>query len=357
MLVSLCVVAYNEEDYLKNLFTDFSNQTYDHSLIEIVLVDSMSTDRTKKIMKNFKSNNNTFKDIKIVDNPKKKQAPGWNQAIKNFTGDVIIRIDAHASIPPEFVEKNIKCLKSGENVSGGRRPNIIDGDSNWKKTLLAAESSMFGSSIAPYRRSVNEKTYVKSMFHAAYKREVFERVGGLNENLGRTEDNELHYRIRKAGYKLCFNQDIISYQHTRNNLKKMIKQKFGNGYWVGLTSGVYLKCLSTYHFIPFIFILGIILTTVLATLGYTIMAKIMWSAYGVVAVLMAMLTIRKEKFNVTLVSLPVLFLLLHVSYGVGTLYGLIKMPFWRKNYKACEAINNVRKTLLTNVDLKNEVNK
>lgn len=345
MLVSLCVVAYNEEEYLPNLFNDFYSQTYDHSLIELVLVDSMSTDKTREIMQEFKNRNNSFKDIKIIENPKKKQAPGWNEAIKTFTGDVIIRVDAHASIPAEFVEKNIKCLESGEKISGGQRPNIIDGDSSWKKTLLIAESSMFGSSVAPYRRSSEKKTYVKSMFHAAYRREVFEKVGGFNENLGRTEDNELHYRMRKLGYRLCFNQDIISYQHTRNSLKKMMKQKYSNGYWIGLTSGISMGCLSIYHFIPLVFVLGIISTTALAVLAYSIFAKIMWGSYIIVSLFMAILSIKKEKFNITLLSLPILFFLLHISYGAGTLWGLIKMPSWKKRYKESESINQVRETL------------
>ena len=51
------------------------------------------------------------------------------------------------------MEKNVKVLESGEYVSGGLRPNIIDESTPWKETLLLAEQSMFGSSIAPYRRS------------------------------------------------------------------------------------------------------------------------------------------------------------------------------------------------------------
>jgi glycosyltransferase involved in cell wall biosynthesis len=357
LLVSLCVVAYNEEDYLPGLFNDFCNQTYDHSLMEIVLVDSMSTDRTNKIMQEFKSKNTKFKDVKIIKNLKKKQAPGWNQAIKTFTGDAIIRIDAHSSIPPDFVEKNVKYLQSGENITGGQRPNIIDGDSKWKKILLIAENSMFGSGIAPYRRRTQKKINVKSMFHAAYRREVFEKVGGFNENLGRTEDNEIHYRIRMAGYKLSFNQDIISYQHTRSNLRKMMKQKFNNGYWIGLTSGVCIRCLSTYHFVPLAFVIGILFTTLLAVFGAPQLAILMWGIYAITSIVMSILSVRKEKFNVLLLILPLLFFLLHISYGIGTLVGLIKMPRWKKNNKCCEAIDDVKMALQKSVAFESELAK
>ncbi len=62
--------------------------------------------------------------------------------------------------------------------------------------MLLAEKSIFGSSIAPYRRNIG-KRYVSSIFHGAYSREVFENTGLFNENLARTEDNEMNYRIIK----------------------------------------------------------------------------------------------------------------------------------------------------------------
>ena len=278
MTVSLCVIAYNEEKFLPNLLEDLAKQTYPHELIEIVLVDGNSSDQTKQVMMNFRDSEKSFKEIKVLDNPKRIQAAGWNVAISHATEDVIIRIDAHTHIPAEFTEKNMRLQESGEYVTGGVRPCVIEDPNAWKNTLLEVENSLFGSSIAGSRHS-NEKKYVKSMFHAAYRREVFEKAGLFNESLLRTEDNEMHYRVRNAGYKLCFDPDIVSYQYARSSLKKMIKQKFGNGYWIGLTTGVCPGCISIYHFVPFAFILGILFTTILAFLGVWQIAAMMWSAY------------------------------------------------------------------------------
>ena len=125
MIVSVCVVAYNEEKVLGNLLNDIKAQDYEHSKIEVVLIDSMSTDHTKDIMRDFQQQtSDDFKKIQVLENLKKKQASGWNVAIRNFSGDVMIRVDAHASIPPEFVRKNVEILESGEMVSGGPRPNM-----------------------------------------------------------------------------------------------------------------------------------------------------------------------------------------------------------------------------------------
>ena len=58
----------------------------------------------------------------------------------------------------------------------------------------------------------------------------------------------------------------------------------------------------------------------------------MWSLYGTLALVMTAISIykAKEKRNVTNFLLPIIFLLLHFSYGIGTVVGLVKMPKWVK---------------------------
>ena len=161
MTVSLCVVAYNEEYFLPKLLKDFEEQTYPHECIEIVLVDGLSTDKTKQIMTDFSKNNTSFYSIQILDNPKRVQAAGWNVAIGKARGDVIIRIDAHSHIPTDFTAKNMALQEKGEYVTGGVRPCLIDTETPWKNTLLEVENSMFGSSISKGRKNT-KPSYVKS---------------------------------------------------------------------------------------------------------------------------------------------------------------------------------------------------
>lgn len=324
MLVSFIVVAYNAEKKLLNLLRDLEKQDYDHRRIEVILVDSNSTDRTKQVMKDFAESDHGFSRVCVLDNPKKVLPAGWNIALKECYGDVILRVDAHASIPDDFVRKNIECIKSGEKICGGPRISIINENNAWQKTLLLAETSMFGSGIAEYRRK-RIKKYVSTLAHAAYHKEVFQTVGGYNESLVRTEDNEIHYRMRKAGYKFCFEPAIVSYHHARNSLKHMIKQKFLNGYWIGITLGVCPRCFSWYHFAPFCFVVAIAITTIMTWCGIILPACLLWGLYGGGAVLMTTLSVSKEQFSPWYLLLPVLFLLLHLSYGLGTIIGVVRM--------------------------------
>ncbi len=116
MIVSLCMIAYNEAEAIEGLFSDISLQEYPHEKIEIVFVDSMSTDSTYERMEEFRNTDYGFLDVKIVQCAKRNQAFSWNAALMTATGDVIIRVDAHARIPRNFVSRNVYNLKQGENV-------------------------------------------------------------------------------------------------------------------------------------------------------------------------------------------------------------------------------------------------
>lgn len=337
------MIAYNEAEAIDGVLRDFQLQDYPHELIEIVLVDSMSTDATREKMERFKNTDYGFRNVAIVQCAKKNQAFSWNAALMTATGDVIIRVDAHARIPRNFVSRNVYNLNQGEDVVGGGRPNITSDVSSWKLTLLAAEDSLFGSSVASYRRPATQKEYLDSLFHAAYRREVIQKVGGFNENLGRTEDNEFHYRIRKAGYKLCCCPDIISYQHSRNNLKDMIRQKYSNGRWIGLTLSECPGCLSYFHFAPFAFVMMIILCSIIAALGFPILLYTLLLVYGMFDIVNAVGCFTMKNLQPQFIFLPIIFPILHVSYGVGTIVGLIQIPSWQKKIKNSHAKEHIEK--------------
>lgn len=330
--VSLCVVAYNEEKYLPSLLKDIENQTYSHEYIEVVLIDSASTDNTKKIMEDFKRLNTTFYSVVVADNPKRVQAAGWNVAIKESTCEVLIRLDAHMQVPKDFTTKTMNNISDGEYVAGGCCPSVIENNTKWAQLLLNAENSLFGSSVGASRHS-QKKMYIKTLSHAAYRKEIFKQCGGFNEKLLRTEDNEMHYRIRQAGYKLCYDPQIVSYQFARSSLVKNIKQKYGNGYWIGLTLGVCPGCISLYHLIPFAFVLGVIFTSLLALCGIWQLAALMWTLYVLFAVTNTALSIKNDGFNPYSVLMPIVFLCLHTGYGLGTLVGVSKIPFKRESLK------------------------
>ncbi len=114
MLVSVNISAYNEQDYLPEIFESLKNQTYPLKNIEVVLVNAMSTDNTRALMDQFKAENeHLFYGVKILDNPRKTLNTGLNLGFKNSDGDCYLKVDAHSQIPTNFIEANVKVIESG----------------------------------------------------------------------------------------------------------------------------------------------------------------------------------------------------------------------------------------------------
>ena len=330
MLVSVVVGLLNEEKFLPRLIEDFKKQTYNHNEIELIFIDGMSKDDSWKILEDFKNSNHDFYDVVLLKNPKVILSAGMNVGIKAARGECILKVDCHSHITDNFIENNVKIIEEGEDVCGGPRPNIIENADNFSKTLLLVEENMFGSGIADYRKKTTKK-YVSSVFQGMYKKSIFDKIGLLDEKVGRVEDNELHYRIRKNGYKIRYSNDILSYQYTRPTLKRMLKQKYSNGYWIGKVSHIYPKAFSIFHFVPLAFVLAIIFSLCMIPIT-SIFIILLSSVYFLFTILITIMTIINNKFNITILLMPIILFLIHVYYGVGTLVGLIKGFSWKNEY-------------------------
>lgn len=352
MTVSLCIIARNEQAALEKLLEDVKAQTYPHAQIEVVLVDNLSADGTKAVMEAFAAQKNGFQNVTVAQCPKVGQAAAWNCAVLHAGGEIIIRVDAHASIPQDFVSCNVEHIQQGEFICGGGRPCRAEKATPWQGTLLAAEESLFGSSVAKYRRQQAHKQYVSSVFHAAYRREVFAKVGGFNENLGRTEDNEIHYRMRRSGFKIACYPDIVSYQNVRATFRKMLRQKYANGLWIGLTLGVCPQCLSCFHFAPFLLVCALLVFGVLSCFGIVLPLIAVSGAYLLFDLLVTVTAFWGRKAYWQFFLLPFMFPLLHIVYGTGTLFGICKMPFWKAKLgtDAQQSIELVKNTVQKKIE-------
>ena len=154
MKVSFIVVAYNAGNKLENLLKDLEKQDYNHDDIEIILVDSNSSDNTKDVMMKFKNSSKSFSKISVLDNPKKILPCGWNVALEESTGDIILRVDAHSSLPIDFISKNVKRIAAGEKVVGGHRISIIDEDNSYiSEEIIKVIEDLEDIDVVPLKKS------------------------------------------------------------------------------------------------------------------------------------------------------------------------------------------------------------
>ena len=320
MKISFIVVAYNAAGSLGALLEDLLAQTIPHEQIEALLVDSASTDATRAIMLDF-AKAASF-EVKVLDNPKRWLASGINVALGAATGDAIIRLDAHARIPKDFLENNLRALERGEDIVGGC---VLGGAPSgaWESVLRTVDTSRFCGGAAPFRNG-GEARYVDTLAYALYRREVYDKVGLYDERLRRTEDNDMHYRMRKAGYRFYFSPDIVSYHAARATMRGQLRQKWGNGYWIGRTMRIQPRCFAPRHLIPALFVLALLFGLLLLPFSVWPLLLLL-SAYLACDLVFAVRGALSQESGrlLALLTLPFLFPAVHVVYGVGTLAGLL----------------------------------
>ena len=320
MKISFIVVALNAGGCLGLLLDDLRAQTLPPEQIELLLVDSASEDNTLDVMRAFAAS--APFDVQILHNPKKWLASGINIALRKATGDAVIRLDAHARIPADFLQRNVEALESGEDIVGG---SVLSAEPKtaWERVMRALDTSRFCGGAAPFRNSGSDR-YVDTLAYALYRRDVYDCVGEYDERLRRTEDNDMHYRMHKAGYRFRFSPSICSYHAARATLRGQLRQKWGNGYWIGRTMHIQPRCFAPRHLIPALFVLALLIGLLLCPMTMQPLALLL-SVYLTADVIFAVRSAMEQKESrlLCLITLPFLFPVVHIVYGAGTLLGLI----------------------------------
>ncbi len=323
-LLSFVIVARNAGLYLPNAFADFLAQDFPCDQIEFLFVDGQSDDDSLQKAEEFKSAHPSI-DFTILRNPNRILASGWNVALRRVKGDIILRIDAHARIPTQFIRNNVKTILAGHDIVGGSVISQLP-QNTFPRLIALAERSKFGGGAADFRNR-GEARHVDTLAYAAYKREVFGIVGGYHELLVRTEDNEIHARMKAADYKFWLTPDIHSERTARASLFGLLKQMFGNGYWIALTLPVAPSAFGVRHFVPFIFLMTSLIGISLLSVT-PIPLLCLTAAYLLVAILFTIRSLSKQTIIIKLLSplLPLIFFLMHIAYGFGTFCGIVHLP-------------------------------
>lgn len=322
--VTMIIVMRNEEKYIRQCLESVIRQDYPKDKFEIIIIDGESDDNSLEIIKEYTKDY----DIKIINNKRRILAAGWNIGIKAAKGEIVIRPDAHSYIESDFIKKNVKTLISQPNaICVGGKIESISLDGVIAKSITNVLSSPFGVGNSYFRIGSKAK-YVDTVAYGAYRKEIFEKVGYFNEELERNQDLELHSRIKKIGGKFYFNPEIKSYYFTRSTIKGFMRQAFRNGKWNIITLNWQKEALSLRHMIPCIFVFSLLFNLLISFYVkkwfYILEFELILYLLGVI---IATLKIVKHNGLKYLLTTPLLFPILHISYGIGSLVGIIKLLF------------------------------
>lgn len=326
MLSVICPI-YNEEKYIAKCIDSILAQDYSKDELEIIFVDGMSKDRTREIVNEYTKQ---YPFIRLIDNPEKIVPPAMNKGIKAAKGEIIMRLDAHATYEKNYFTVLVNALKElgADNVGAVCKTDVLN---KTPKTLAIREvlSNKFGVGNSVFRTGVDKVMEVDTVPFGCWKREVFDKYGLYDVRLVRNQDIELNKRILRGGGKICIVPNTYCTYLARETYQGLARNNFGNGKWNILTV-FYTKqfnSLSIRHFIPLLFVLSLIVPTILS-LVYTpffIISLLSLLAYVSLLGMISLKLILNKKLN--FIYLLTSFLVLHLSYGWGSLMGLIKLPF------------------------------
>jgi len=328
MFVSVVIPVRNEEKYIKKCIESIISQTYPKEKLEVFLVDGMSEDKTREIIKEYEKQ---YPFIKLLNNPKKIVPVALNIGIKQSKGDVIIRMDAHTYYANDYIEKCVETLKTtdADNV-GGPIVTLPGADTFVAKAIALATSHPFGVGNSKFRIS-NKAEYVDTVTFGAFRKIVFQKVGYFDERLIRNQDIEFNYRIRRSGGKIFLNPEIKSFYYNQATLKGLWKQNFRNGMWNIFTTALTNNPLSIRHYIPFAFVGSLLLSSFLLIFRHEFF--ILFLSIMGLYVLTNLFFSVKIGLKAGIIYIPFLFAsfcILHFSYGFGSLAGLMKLKDFKR---------------------------
>lgn len=222
--VTIAMPSFNEERYIEACIASVQAQDYPSELIEILVADGRSTDRTREILARLAESDPR---IAVVDNPARLQAAGLGLAVRQATGDIIVRMDVHAEYAPDYVRRCVEVLEQtgADNVGGAQRAKAA---TPFQRALCAALQSPLGVGGAKYRSSEAEG-FVDTVFLGAFRRRVFETIGLWDPGAITNEDAELNQRILDAGGQIYLSKDIVVHYFPRDSLRALAKQYFRYG--------------------------------------------------------------------------------------------------------------------------------
>jgi glycosyltransferase involved in cell wall biosynthesis len=325
--VTVVVPVYNESAFIKRCLADILGQDYPAERMEVLVVDGHSTDDTRCKVEAVAARDGR---VRLLDNPKRIQAAAFNIGVRAARGKYVLRMDAHAGYDPTYMRRCVETLEeTGAANVGGKWETRPSG-----KGLIARAIALMGTlrfGVGGSRFRVGGKAGpVDLVGLGAFRRDIFETVGLMDERLVRGEDNELCGRIRRHGLVVYFQPEAKSVYYARRTVRGYMKQMYDNGLYHVLTLRVNPSGCSPRHLVPFAFVTGLVAAAV---------AGFFWrpawllgaGALGLYAAadLIASLFAAARHGWPYLAVLPWLFFCGHTAYGMGTWGGVMKFGFKR----------------------------
>lgn len=332
--VSILVPCYNEQDTIRGLLEAVSQQTYPLSAMEVVIADGHSSDRTRQAISDFALSRPDL-PIKIVDNPQRTIPAALNRALAEAQGEILIRLDAHSLPYPDYVERCVADLEAGLGANVGGSWEIRPSAKTWLAgSIAAAAAHPLGAGDALYRHATRAAA-VDTVPFGAFKRELLALVGFFDETLLTNEDYEFNVRVRKTGGIIWLDPAIRSVYFARATLPELARQYARYGYWKARMLRRYPGTLRARQGLPPLFVASLVLGALLACFlpAFRFLLAGELGIYILVLLAAGLHAAYAQRRGYLAVGLGLAIACMHLSWGMGFLWSMIKRIFIPKESK------------------------
>lgn len=321
--VTVVVPCRNERLYIVPCLDSIRAQDYPRERVaQVLVVDGQSDDGTREIIAGYAENHPV---VRVLDNPRRIPAAALNIGIREATGDVVVRMDVHATYPRTYVSQLVEALEihNADNV-GGVIVTVPADDSATARAIAASLSHPFGVGDSYFRIGTGEPRWVDTIAWFCCRRDVFDRVGGFDEDLARAEDCEFNFRLRRKGGRVLLVPGVTAQYYARRTLGQLSRMLYQYGYFKAVVTRKLGRILSLRQLVPSAFVVALVGCGLLGLrLRQARLPLVLLAGSYAVAVLASALRLSRRLGVRATLMLPVTFVCMHFSYGLGFLRGMI----------------------------------
>lgn len=317
--VSVVMPVRNEDRYLARSLGSVLAQDYPSDRYEVIVVDGDSDDGTLAEIDRL-TDGAPEPAVQVLHNPERIVPISLNLALEVAKGDYVVRMDGHAHPPSDYVRRCIEVLQeTGHECVGG----VIDtvGETPEARAVAAAQSSRFGVGNSTFRVGSPKPGPVDTVPFGAWPREVFDRIGGFDEELVRNQDDELLFRLTQAGGTVWFDPSIRCSYFSRADLRTLRRQYFQYGMYKVRVAQKRGGFASWRHVVPAAFVVGLAGSALLSLLRrQKRWLGVVAGSYVLANALATRSVARDHDVDPRVVAAA--FATLHLAYGTGTIVGV-----------------------------------
>ncbi len=326
--VSYVIPVLNEAAYIENAVTTVLAQDYEGPK-ELVLALGPSTDDTDAIVARLAA---AEPRIVVVRNPDTDIPVGLNLAIRATHHAIVVRVDAHSELEPDYTRRAIAALdRTGAANVGGVM--LARGRTPFQAAVARAYNSRFGLGGGSYHGGAAEGP-AESAYLGVFRREVLDEVGMYDETIRRGEDWELNLRIRAAGHVVWFDPELEVTYWPRESWTKLARQFCATGIWRGELVRRYRGRNPWRFFVPPLLVVALAASVIVAVLQLTgVLHGLLGALFSLVylapiayVLLLAVLSLTAEGGPAWRDRWRYFYVLptMHVSWGAGFIVGLFR---------------------------------